>query len=136
MVTTDFTPHLEKLFALRARLRGIMTQMEDGALNHDRSRTTSMPNHMAELGSSNFDQELTLSLLGSERNSLGKIEAAIMRIEEGSYGRCDTCGAKIPKARLEALPYAAQCVHCASEQESVLSAFDFQRETQHRVLPR
>ena len=134
MVTTDFTPHLEKLFALRARLRGIMTQMEDGALNHDRSRTTSMPNHMAELGSGNFDQELTLSLLGSERNSLGKIEAAIMRIEEGSYGHCDTCGAKIPKARLEALPYAAQCVRCAAKEEDSLSPSEVR--LQHRVLPR
>ena len=36
-----------------------------------------MPNHMAELGSGNFDQELTLSLLGSERNALDQIEAAI-----------------------------------------------------------
>ena len=60
-----------------------MTQMEDNVLNKDRNKTISMPNHMAELGSGNFDQELTLSLLGSENDTLDQIEAAIERIEDG-----------------------------------------------------
>ena len=94
-----------------------MTQMEDNALNKDHSRTTSMPTDMAELGSGNFDQEFTLSLLGSENDTLDQIEAAIERIEDGSYGRCEECGGKIPKSRLEALPYAALCVCCDSQQE-------------------
>ncbi len=94
-----------------------MTQMEDNALNKDHNKTTSMPNHMAELGSGNFDQELTLSLLGSENDALDQIEAAIERIEDGSYGQCEECGGKIPKPRLEALPYVALCVQCASQQE-------------------
>jgi DnaK suppressor protein len=72
---------------------------------------------MAELGSDNSDQELTLSLLGSDKNAIDQIEAAIARIEAGSFGECDTCGAKIPKSRLDAIPYAAQCVHCASQRE-------------------
>ena len=66
-----------------------MTQMADNALNKDHNKTTSMPNHMAELGSDNVDQELTLSLLGSEKDALDQIEAAIERIEDGSYGRCE-----------------------------------------------
>jgi DnaK suppressor protein len=91
--------------------------MEDSALNKDHNKTTSMPNHMAELGSDNFDRELTLSLLGSENDALDQIEAAIERIEDGSYGQCEECGAKISKARLEAIPYATLCVRCASQQE-------------------
>jgi DnaK suppressor protein len=102
---------------MRARLWGDMTQMEDSALNKDHSKTTSMPNHMAELGSDNFDKELTLSLLGSENDALDQIEAAIERIEDGSYGQCEECGAKIPKARLKAVPYATFCVECASQAE-------------------
>ena len=67
---------------------------------------------MAELGSDNFDQELTLSLLGSEENALEQIEGH-ERIEDGSYGQCETCGMKIPKSRLEAIPYAARvCPMC------------------------
>ena len=130
----DFSPHLERLLALRARFRGVMTNLADNALNHDHSRTTSMPTHMAELGSGNFDQELTLSLLGSERNAHDQIEAAILRIEDGSYGRCETCGVQIPEARLEAVPYAARCVSCASEHENVPTTFD--SRSRNRVLPR
>ena len=136
MTTTDFTPHRQSLLALRVRLQGVMTQMADNALNQDRSRTTSMPNHMAELGSGNFDQELTLSLLSSERNAYDQIEAAIARIADGSFGLCETCGVQIPEARIEALPYAARCVSCASEEENSLTTPDFRRGLRSRVLPR
>jgi DnaK suppressor protein len=117
MTNTDLTLHRERLLALRARIQGDTTQMEDNALNKDHNQTTSMPNHMAELGSGNFDQEFTLSLLGSEKTALDQIEAAIQRIEDGSYGLCETCGEQIPKTRLDAIPYAALCIHCASQQE-------------------
>ncbi len=117
MTNNDFTLHREQLLALRARLLGDMTQMEDNALNKDHSRTTSMPSSMAELGSDNSDQELTLGLLGSDKEALDQIEAAIGRIEDGSYGRCEKCAGRIPKSRLDAIPYAAQCVRCASQGE-------------------
>lgn len=117
MTNPDFTFHRERLLALRARLQGDMTQMEDNALNKDHNKTTSMPNHMAELGSGNFDQELSLSLLGSEKDALDQIGGALKRIEDGSFGECEECGMKIPKARLEAIPYAALCVQCASQRE-------------------
>jgi DnaK suppressor protein len=117
MTKTDLSLHRERLLALRATLQGDMTQMEDNALNKDHARTTSMPIDMAELGSGNFDQEFTLSLLGNEKDALNQIDAAIKRIEDGSYGRCETCGVQIPKARLNALPYAVFCIQCASQQE-------------------
>ena len=117
MTKIDLTLQRERLLALRARLQGDITKMSDNALNKEHNRTTSMPNHMAELASGNFDQEFTLSLLGSEEDALDQIEAALQRIEDGSYGECETCGVKIPKSRLEAIPYAAQCVGCASQQE-------------------
>jgi RNA polymerase-binding protein DksA len=117
MTKLDFTLHRERLLALRARLQGDMTQMEDNALNKDHNKTTSMPNHMAELASGNFDQELSLSLLGSEKDALDQIDGALKRIEDGSFGECEECGMKIPKARLEAIPYAVLCVQCASQRE-------------------
>jgi RNA polymerase-binding transcription factor DksA len=132
VVTTKYAPHRRKLLALRARLQGVMTQMTDSALME--AKTTRMPNHMAELGSGNFDQELTFSLLGSERNALDQVEAAMARIADGSYGRCETCGGNIPKSRLAAIPYAAQCVRCASKQEDMGGTLDLQ--PRRRVLPR
>jgi DnaK suppressor protein len=76
-----------------------------------------MPIHMADIGSDNFEQEFTLILMESEEVTLGQIEASLERIEEGSYGQCEECGVKIPKTRLNAIPYATLCVKCASEQE-------------------
>jgi len=111
-----------------------MTQMTDNALME--AKTTRMPNHMAELGTGNFDQELTFSLLGSEKDALDQIEAAITRIEAGDYGRCETCGGRIPQSRLQAIPYVAQCVRCASEDENSLTTIDFRAGPRHRVLPR
>jgi len=90
--------------------------MEDDSLK-DHSKTTSIPTDMEELGSDNADQELTASLLGSDKDTLDQIDAAIKRIEDGSYGLCETCGMKIPKSRLDAIPYAALCIHCASQGE-------------------
>ena len=91
--------------------------MEDVALNKNYSKTADAPTDDAEIGSDSFGQDLTLSLLGSERSVLEQIEAALERIAGGSYGRCEECRGKIPTARLDAIPYAALCVKCASQQE-------------------
>ena len=61
---------------------------------------SSMPIHMAELGSDNFEQEFTLSLLANEEDRLGMIETALQRIEDGEYGQCEECGGVIAKTRL------------------------------------
>jgi DnaK suppressor protein len=90
--------------------------MADNALNNEQT-TASIPTDEAEIGSGNYDQQLTLSLLGSEKDALEQIEAAIERIGTGSFGRCAECGVKIPEARLEAIPYAALCIRCASQRE-------------------
>jgi len=117
MTNTDLMLHRERLLALRARIQGDTIQMEDNALNKEHTITTSMPTDMAELGTGNFDQEFTLSLLASENNALDQIDGALKRIEDGSYGQCEECGVKIPESRLEAIPYAARCIHCATHQE-------------------
>ena len=116
MTNTDLAIHREKLLALRASLLGDMTQMEGDALK-DHCKTTSIPTDMEELGSDNAEQELTLDLLGSDKDILDQIEAAIQRIEDGGYGRCEECGEQILKTRLDAIPYAAECVRCASQQQ-------------------
>ncbi len=123
---------LQQLVALRARLRSDVNQITDVALTENGS--TRMPIHMAELGSDSFDRELSLRLLGSDQNALDLIDAAIARLADGSYGLCVTCGAKIPKSRLEAIPYAAQCVPCASQQEGVPP--ERGARVPRRVLPR
>jgi RNA polymerase-binding transcription factor DksA len=116
MTSIEVTLHRERLLALREELLGDMTQMEDDTLK-DHCKTTSIPTDMEELASDNADQELTASLLGCDKDTLDQIEAAIERIENGGYGRCVECGEQIPTTRLDAIPYAAECERCSSQQE-------------------
>ncbi len=117
----DLKAYRERLLALRARLRGDVIQMADATLKKNRMEgngdLSSMPIHMADLGSDNFEQEFTLSLMQSEEGTLGNIEAALERVEDGTYGVCEECGVKIPKKRLDAIPYATMCIRCASQLE-------------------
>jgi len=76
-----------------------------------------MPIHMADIGSDNFEQEFTLSLMESDEDMLGRIEVSLERLEDGTYGQCEECGVRIPKARLNAIPYATLCIKCASDLE-------------------
>jgi DnaK suppressor protein len=112
----------ELLLDLRARLRGDVSQMADAALRKSRSESvgdlSSMPIHMADIGSDNFEQEFTLGLIQNEGDTLQMIENCLERIEEGTYGQCEECGMKIPKTRLNAIPYSVLCVRCAEQQEN------------------
>lgn len=74
---------------------------------------SSMPIHMADLGTDNYEQEFALGLMDSERKILHEIDDALNRIAEGTYGICEGTGEPIPKARLEAQPWARYCVEYA-----------------------
>ena len=93
--------------------------MADAALRKTRSEAngdlSSMPIHMADLGSDNFEQEFTLSLMENDEETLAHIEGALERIESGVYGRCQECGGIVPKARLNAIPHTPFCVKCAAK---------------------
>jgi DnaK suppressor protein len=119
MKKAEMKQYKERLLALRARLRGDFNQMAESALMKNRQQASgdlsSMPIHMADLGSDAFEQEFTLSLMASEEGTLGAIESALERIEEGTYGDCEECGVSIPKTRLNALPYVSLCVKCADK---------------------
>ncbi|MBM4088977.1 MAG: TraR/DksA family transcriptional regulator [Planctomycetes bacterium] len=108
----------EQLIALRARLRGDFNGMADATLKKTRSEASgdlsSMPIHMADIGSDNFEQEFTLCLMETEGDTLGQIDAALERIEAGTYGVCVECGGRIPKTRLNVIPFTPHCVKCAS----------------------
>lgn len=74
-------------------------------------------NHMAEGASSTYDQERNLALISNLRRTVESIDAALKRLAAGTYGQCESCGAPIDRARLEALPYASRCVKCQTRLE-------------------
>lgn len=121
MKKAEMKVYKERLLALRARLRGDVNQMADAALKKNQmepgGNLSSMPIHMADIGSDAYEQEFTLSLMETEEGTLGAIESALERIEDGTFGTCEECGVKIPKLRINAIPYASHCVKCAELHE-------------------
>ncbi len=73
--------------------------------------------HMADMATDLYNREFSLELAEGERERLINLEEALKRIEEGSYGRCDSCGGAIPKQRLKVLPQAKYCIKCQEKNE-------------------
>lgn len=111
----------QRLVALRERLNGDVSHLADEALNKNQKdgsgNLSSMPIHMADIGTDNYEQEFTLSLLQNAGQALEEISAALERIKEGTFGRCEECGDEVSKARLDALPYTRFCIECARKFE-------------------
>jgi RNA polymerase-binding transcription factor DksA len=117
MTATELDTYRRQLLAMRAQLNGDVSHLTDEALRKSGGEASgnlsNMPIHMADLGSDNFEQEFTFSLLENEEGRLKEIGAALDRIEQGAFGRCEECHKPIAKARLQALPFARHCVDCA-----------------------
>lgn len=81
---------------------------------NDDDETFPDPNDRATLES---DRNFTLRIRDRERKLISKIEKAIERIEDGSFGICEECGCEISARRLEARPVTTLCIECKEEQE-------------------
>ena len=109
---------------IQARVRGDVEQMEEEALA-GQSGDHGSTNHMAEMGSDAWSQDFSLSMVEKDGEFLKEIGAALQRIDKGTFGLCEMCleagisatKAKIPKARLKAIPYARNCVDCERKRE-------------------
>ncbi|HPF38183.1 MAG TPA: TraR/DksA C4-type zinc finger protein [Phycisphaerae bacterium] len=72
---------------------------------------------LSDIASGGFEDELAIGLMASEAATLEKIDDAIRRIDDGSYGICMDCEKPIPKKRLEFLPFAQRCMECEGNRE-------------------
>ena len=117
LAAADIEKFRSLLVAKRNEILGNVTIMEDETLKKERSELSSMPFHMADAGSDNFEQEFSLDLMDSEKKLLVEINDALRRIEEGIFGVCEGRGEQISKARLNAIPWARYCVTCAELKE-------------------
>ncbi|MBV8257883.1 MAG: TraR/DksA C4-type zinc finger protein [Actinobacteria bacterium] len=74
-------------------------------------------NHLAETATATMNREIDYGLEENSRQVLSEIDAALQRIEDGTYGICTNCGREIPVERLEAYPWASLCIDCKRESE-------------------
>jgi RNA polymerase-binding protein DksA len=75
------------------------------------------PKDFADIASDDIDRNMIEAIGSQELKRLKLIDSALTRIQQGKYGLCIKCGKKIPKNRLEAIPYALMCVECKSAEE-------------------
>ena len=125
MTKSELESQRQLLLDLRDRLTGDVSHLADEALHasdENGGNLSHMPIHMADLGTDNYERENTLNLLANEEVLLAEIQAALRRIDQGSYGRCEEChGDILPKARLKELPYTRYCVDCARKLDQARS---------------
>ncbi len=83
------------------------------------SGNTGYSNHMADIGTDAMEQEQAFLRASKGTDYLLSLEEALKRIEDGTYGVCELCQAKIPVKRLEAFLAARLCISCKSAQEKL-----------------
>ena len=109
----------EKLLQLRDAMVDSMAGVAQDTLRAraEGSEASAFGMHQADAGSDAYDRDFALSLLSQEQDALYEIDEALKRIEIGTYGKCEMSGKPIPRARLEAIPFARFTVECQSQLE-------------------
>jgi len=107
----------QRLEDLKNRLRGDLNGLTAEALRKTGGEASgnlsNAPVHMADLGTDNFEQEMSMTLLENNQQILDEIDSALKRIDDGTFGKCEECGQDIGGGRLQALPYARYCIDCS-----------------------
>lgn len=112
-VKAEWAKYYKILLELRERL---LRQM-NGLARESAQELPGYSLHMADSGTDNFDRDFALSLLSSDQDAVYEIDEALKRIERNTYGICELTGKPIPKARLDAIPWARFTVEAQAQLE-------------------
>jgi RNA polymerase-binding protein DksA len=118
--TVDTDRQRERLLEERQRVMDAIDNIHaenPGSLGDETDEPTYQDNHLGDIATATFDREMASSLEENSSHVLADIEAALQRIEEGTYGLCGRCGKPIGDERLEALPWAMLCIDDKRRQE-------------------
>lgn len=124
MTHTELTSFRKQLLALKKRLGADVYELGNEAfhLKGEGGNVSHMPSHLADLGTDNAEQEMTITLLETEGQTLAEIAEALARLDGEAFGRCERCDNEISTERLEALPYVRHCFECARRLEQEVGA--------------
>ncbi len=107
------------LLKIKAQIQGDIRSMADESQGDqsDKGDVSGHAMHMADVATDMYDREFNLSLASNEREIMQKIDAALQRIDKGTFGICLKSGKKIPESRLKAIPYAEYCLEVQEEMD-------------------
>jgi RNA polymerase-binding protein DksA len=118
LLTRELEHFRDLLLEKRREIVGDMSSMEREALRSGSgSNLSTLPIHMADMGTDNYEQEFTLGLVEKDRNLLREINNALAKIQNGAFGICEGTGKPIAKPRLEAQPWARFSIEFARKIE-------------------
>ncbi|EME96688.1 TraR/DksA family transcriptional regulator [Streptomyces mobaraensis] len=100
-----------------ARLRAEIRSAEEAVSGLMRDSGDGAGDDQADTGTKNIAREHELALAANAREMLDQTERALVRLDAGTYGLCESCGRPIGKARMQAFPRATLCVECKQRQE-------------------
>ena len=105
---------------LEGRRRELLNDIQ-GKMRDARTDTTNEHEVLdqGEISEVDVQEEIEFALIQMKAETLNKIDAALRRLEEGTYGNCFDCGDEIAEARLRALPFAVRCKDCEEVRETV-----------------
>ena len=109
----ELTAYKALLLEKRRHIVGMVSGLETEALRSSGGNLSNMPIHMADVGTDVFEQDFTLGMAATERELIVEIDAALERIVARTYGVCQKTGKPIPKARLQAKPWAKYTIEAA-----------------------
>ena len=110
----------KRLEGERTRLQGIregIQREQDDAISEAGNELSSFDQHPGDSGTETFEMEKNVSLLEQVDDELLEVEAAVQRLERGTYGTCQVCGRPIGDERLEAMPATRFCVEDQAKAE-------------------
>ncbi|MBN1508797.1 MAG: TraR/DksA C4-type zinc finger protein [Sedimentisphaerales bacterium] len=117
LTPAEIEHYKELLLQKRREIQQNVVEIEGETLKKSRldasGDLSSMPIHMADLGTDNYEQEFSLGLMDGERRLIMEIDDALQRTADGTYGVCEGTGQLISKARLDAQPWARYSVEYA-----------------------
>jgi RNA polymerase-binding transcription factor DksA len=118
----ELSKHRERLEALASRVRSDASAMVEQARGasggNGGGELSNVPFHLGDMGTEEYLYNLNTTLLANEQYIVSEARAALQRMDEGTYGHCESCGKSIAKARLEAIPFTRYCVDCAAKNDS------------------
>src|SRR5438552_19060463 len=112
----------ERLIEERRGLQPQLDELEESTFATNQSDLTGemgFDEEYADAGTATFERERDLSLVNNLRDLMERIDKALAKIEDDTYGLCDRCGKPIEKLRLKALPYANLCIKDKQADEPV-----------------
>jgi RNA polymerase-binding transcription factor DksA len=122
MTAAEIETYKQRLLPLLQRHNDGVSRLQSEAMHglggESGGSLSNAPTHLADLGNAYHEEEVGLILMQNEEQLLAECNAALARIEAGTFGFCQKCFQVIPRARLDAFPYVRCCLPCSQALEA------------------